>query len=984
MNGIIGFSVRHYISVFMFLIAFIICAVISAVVIQVDFLPKMNDRYLLINADFSGIRADEMKKLVTKPLEDSVSSIKGIKNISSVTRDGISLITLELHWRSDIDMALAECRQMINRCYESLPSGCEKPGVRIVNPHLHESMLVAIIPKDGDFEYARYIIDNDIKGRFSRVKGVSQVSVTGGEKSEVHVIADKDKMTSFSLSLQSVADALSHSNFEYPAGTIKDGNKEILFKTDGLFASLDEIRNMPVLYKEGSVVRLSDFAEIERGIKEKQTCSFYNGKECICLNIYRKNETSPLVLSKNIKDEVTGLKKVYGTSYEFETVSDSSIELVESIKQLGIAVLVGVFITIVMLLLFFKSIKISLVASSIMPLTILFSLLVLVVTGSSLNTMSISGIAIGIGMVSDATTVAIENILAHLKKKGNIEEIIFESVRDVSGSAISSTLTTAVVFIPFFFLPDLTGALFSNLALAIISSISFACLLSLTYVPAILCALLKRQSFREKLINKNRRSIKENKFERKYEELLGKTMRIKFFVPCVVFCCIICTIFLLRFLKKEILPDIYSDTVNAIYYFEEGTPLEVLQKNGNYIDSYINQNDMAITTAFSIGIEPDDYTLLSDPQVKKERLYIKCTSKQPNRLKEYFVGIGKESGLEYVVDSGRNIVQEVLASDYYDSIIVNDDVAVLNGFIKKNALAKSEYIPNRFVTEYVFRVDRNACARFSVSALEASTASYNALEGVTAGIFYSDGRDLPIRVQLKKGSITSIDDLNNIRITTGTSYIPLSVLGDISLESCEKIYFRYNKQDAKKVATKTLRETSGSIQTINLEQMQMNDILNSTKILLGIVLVLLYCVMGSQFESFAIPFFMLLAVPPAFFGAFFALFVFKQSLNINTVIALVVLFGTAVNNSILLYENIKQHNGRAVKEVIQCCKEKLRAITITTLTSVCALIPFAIDPLHKNAQSSMALAIAGGLTVSYIVVLIIISPILFKFLKQKE
>jgi len=248
---IVSFSVYHPVSVLMLHLALLLCCCIALYTVQLDFMPKMNERFLLISSDFTGVSAQDMRKLVTIPVEDAAASLKGIKNISSVTRDGLSLVIVELHWNVDADIAIVECRQIIDQCYEALPNGCAKPNVAFFNPVHRETLTLVIFPNDNDLEYGRHIVDTDIRPHLQRVKGVGSVSVTGGEKPEVKVVLDKAKLESIPVSLQSVAEILSQANFEYPSGSVSDGGKELLFRTSGLFTTLGDIEDVPFLYGSG-------------------------------------------------------------------------------------------------------------------------------------------------------------------------------------------------------------------------------------------------------------------------------------------------------------------------------------------------------------------------------------------------------------------------------------------------------------------------------------------------------------------------------------------------------------------------------------------------------------------------------------------------------------------------------------------------------------------------------------------------------------
>ncbi|MDR2803791.1 MAG: efflux RND transporter permease subunit, partial [Treponema sp.] len=233
MKSIIVFSVKHPVTVLSLLIMLVSLGIISAFAISFDFLPVIQGRNILVSANYDGIAAVEMRSLVTMPMEDAFASLKGLKSISSTTRDGLSILSIELHWGSDVDMAIVESREIIDRCYETLPSGCGKPQVIKNDAAQRDTVTIAVIPLDGDLRYGRYITDTDLKPRFQRLNGVGAVEVSGGEKEEIHVRIHRDKLEGRGLTLQNVADMLSSANFEYPAGTIREGENDLTVKTSG-------------------------------------------------------------------------------------------------------------------------------------------------------------------------------------------------------------------------------------------------------------------------------------------------------------------------------------------------------------------------------------------------------------------------------------------------------------------------------------------------------------------------------------------------------------------------------------------------------------------------------------------------------------------------------------------------------------------------------------------------------------------------------
>lgn len=985
MNKLIIFSVKHPVSVLMMLVSVLLCAFIALKLIPLDFLPQIEDRFLLVSAEYENLSAVQMKKLVTLPVEDCVASVKGIKNVSSVTRDSLSLVKIELHWGNNIDLALSECKQLLDQCYESLPAGCSKPEVRIFNPYDSENIRIALISKRQNLENARYLAVNEFKQKFQRLKGVASVNVYGGEIAEIQIIADKQKLESFGLNLESISQIVTNSNFEYPGGTITEGFDVFSFKTDGTVKTIEEFAQIPLFALNGNSLKLGDVAEVKKGIEEKKSFFTYNGRECICLGVNKKNDSSPIALSFEVKKLLSELNSFYATDFEFVIISDFSEQLKESFIQLLTSLFAGLAITIFILLVFFKQLEFALLTASVMPLSILFSILCLKICGKSLNLISISGIAIGLGMVVDPVTVLIENFLFNLKNcskedEQNIEKIVLKSTEQVSLSSTGSSLTTIVVFIPFFFLPALTGKLFVDLAIAIIASIGFSCLLSLSYAPSVLVLLFRGKNCKEIL---KKESLKLDFIEEKYSKILVNLVKKPSLAIYSLFFVMIAGCIFAKSLKFEMMPSVYSKNICAEIFFEENSSPELLEKNADYLNSLLRKNKNIISFSIEGGLEKNDYEKLIQSEIRSERLFVNCLVKNVKSAKEFFNEIFENSELKVNISSGKGLLEKILGTNTRSVLICAENDELLKE--KLIELNVKDFFPDSVITQKVFEVDRSVCAKYNLSASNVALTAKSILEGETSGDFYKDGEKINVRLKYPPASVSSISDLLNFLTFNTENAIPLGSLGELKSKSAENVFFRFNRLEAKTAfLPENLQSSQNSQNVLNPESENLIELKQNTIILLFIVVLLLYCVMGAQFESFTIPLFMLLALPPAFTGAFLFLFVCGQTLNINSVIALVVLFGTSVNSAIILWENIREENQLSVHTLCQRCKQKLRSILITNLTSALALLPFAIDPLHKNSQSSMAIAICGGLIFSFFIVLFVVPVILFKFSVKKD
>ncbi|MBO5137403.1 MAG: efflux RND transporter permease subunit [Spirochaetaceae bacterium] len=981
-RSLVSFSVKHPVSILSIILAIILLGSFCVFNISWDLLPVINCRKLIVCAEYQGISAQDMRELVTIPLEDAFVSLKGLKRISSVTRDGLSTISLELHWGSDCDMALVECREIIDLCYRTLPANCQKPKIQ-KDIGLQNTITVAMIPVDGDLLYGRHLADKDIKPILQRIKGCGSVSVIGGLKEQISVNCFLEKLEARGLTLQDVANVLNKSNFEYPAGNIKSGNKEFVVKTAGLFTSLEEISSIPVAFADGSFVNLSDIAQVKMDVQEKESFFTYQGKECIQFGIAKKENASPIELSSNVRTELERLTQQYDSHYSFVVLEDLSLQVKSAMISLALAALAGVFVTTIVIFAFLGSWRKALLLSSVIPISALAAFISLKIAGATINIMSLSGMSVGIGMVVDAGAIVLENLGKRCQgQRGkSLKVSIVDGVTEVALSNTSSALTTAVVFIPIFFLQGLLGELFKDMALAIIAAVITACLLSLTYIPAMYSVItFKNYSNKKSIVT----------LQKKYNILLQHIFEKKYlaFIPIVI--CIFVALFSVLRLEFNLLPKVSSGQVAFTVDFPAGTELSHIEKVASEIATVLDSKDYIV--AMTGGIESNDLVSLSRPEQRKEQLKVTLYPKNKVDLKNIVVEEKLET-LKYEIKFVENedLLSRILAMSKNSFVVtaenqeqVNDKVSELQ---QKLGTEKITVTPSEYLQELIFEPNRTTVSRFSMNPTYVAASARGILEGVECSPYYNEGKAIPIVVNLLEAKNMTVSEFSNTIIRMQQIQVPLRILGNLEFKTNPKVLYRYNRHDAKLIQSFDVDESQKQhfSKFTDLQKLELQEMIGNGLLLLVTAILLLYLVMGAQFQSFLIPILLLISLPPAFAGGMLFLLIFNQQLNIHGIVALVVLFGTSVNNSILLYEscllNCKLQNNK--ENVIKGCTEKLQALFVTNLTTTFALIPFAFGYGGRNSQTSLALCIIGGLIFSTVLVLTVV-PFLFTLIPKKR
>lgn len=945
----IEFSVKHPVSALMYFSLVIILGAVGIFCVNKSLLPQTKDRSLLVSAAYEGVRANEIKKLVALPLEESLASLKDVKNCESVSRDGICVIKIELKWAADADAALLETNAILDSAMEALPDDCSRPQAKKISVSAGQARI-CVVPKTKDLCAATDFAKNELKTKLLSLKECSQAEVFGVQKRELKAIVDSQKAAFYGLSLDDVTRALNLSNYDYPAGTIQDGRDDILLKTEGTFKNFGEILDTALKAKQGQL-RLKDIARLEKSVAKSGAFNFCDGEPCVELLAYCKKNQNPLAFSKKVKALCAELSE-RDKDFNVFVADDSSLEIVTALQNLLAAALVGVAAAFALTMLFFRSAKIALLIASAIPLCALFCVFVLLCLGKSVNIISLAGITLCLGMTIDNGIVAMESVLEGADKK-NFHAALCASIKKIALANSASTITTIIVFVPVFFIGGIYGELFCDLGVAAIAGMAFSLAFSFMALPAV-CSLF----FKKEILTAKPADL--SALEARYKKILAKTNRVKRLCPALMVSAALLSIAALVGIKKEFQPKGRQSSFSAAVDFEPGTSLERLAREARTISRRMADTKGVRLVLAQAGLDKDKPVLLADPQRQMERLcfFVKCSDVKKTKAvcAEFF----KSRGLSFRFEEPLDLLSERLGVQR-QSVFLGDDQDAL--FEECQEFFGENFFPKQKKIQRLFKADKGRMEILEVTPLALASALKASFDGTEAFPFYENGNEIPFRVQHEENEFASNKNLASLKIPSPKGMASLSSLGSWQEEKSECVFYRINGKDAKIIlgdAKKPLPKSERR-RIISLRNKNMEELFKSGAVLLAVVLILLYCVLGAQTESFTTPLIYLTAVPPAFLGAALFLALFGSSLNINSIMAFVALFGTSVNNSIILCEG---------------GTKKFSSVLATTGTSVASLLPFAIDPFGLNPQSSLALAMAGGLLFSAAACLVLTPNIL--------
>ena len=1030
MKDIISLCVRRPITMIMLIIAVFIGAFHSIRVLPLDRLPEIIFPKVTVETAYPGMDAAEIRRSVTIPLEDALSALRGLEGMRSVSRDGASLVILSFRWGTAPAQAAALAREAIDTIYPGLPHGVSKPTVISGDPSEEPHAIVAVRSLTGDNSFARNLAEYELRARFRRLDGAGRVSVSGGESQEIRIRSDPARLVARSLSGNDLAGMIAYETSDFPAGSARDGARELTVVSSGRPRSEEDLAAL-VLSSESGPLRIADIAGTARENSPRQSLFIFQNTEQTAIEIYRRSGADPVRLSRDIKKLVDESVALFFRDAEMSLVFDSSPSIVRGIKNLGISAGLAAMAVILLLALFMGRLSCSILAALALPVSISAALIALAVAGRSLNSMSLGGIALGIGLVSDVSVIVLDLFSRRFGASQNVPspEEAGSLTASVSLSSMAGALTSVVVFLPVIFLPGPLGALFGDLALALIVSVAAGWFYAQFCLPSLFCFFMAhvpqaadKPRSAHSCLNKFGAGSKYS--EKLYASFLKKTLRNPAALISVSLFASLLGLAVLLFQPAEfIAPDAVSEIEVAVD-FPFGTTPEGAVEHGLEISLALSQLPEIASLYGFMGAEADDPSLRADPDYRRERLLFRCFLEKPGEAKEAmekaraalnrFDSFAGSNAPAVSISLSGDRTAAILGLSPAFALAVKDSTPEGTYALAEEAVEGLKREAGIFLDTVGFRPSgtrtqlrlvprREVCASLGISVSEIAASVYAASEGIITGIMEIEGRPLDIRVS---GNIQGDDPLLLKNLPLLVSSAPgenagpvfLGSLVDIEWIEAETALARLDRSDViyldlfpaageeKKLQALVHSFMGGMGSSISRADesvfVRYRSALAATVLL---VLILLYLTLGAQFESFLLPLIFMLAVPFSLAGAGPALFLSSSSLDSGSVIGLVALFGLAVNNGIILYE-ISAEKVRCGfsphAAVYSGAIERFRPVLLTTLTTVFALIPLVVSPLG-NSQRSMASAMLGGIIVSGFFAFFALPPIFIRYLNYK-
>jgi len=1002
-------SVNRPVTIMMLTLIVIILGGVSLSKLSIDLLPNIEVPVAVVTASYEGVGPQEIESMITKPLEEAVATVGNIDRISSISSEGNSVVVAEFNYGTDMDFATLEMREKVDLIKGFLPEEASDPMVMRIDPNMMPIVQIAIY-NSGDLAHVQSFAEDVLKPRLERIDGVASVDISGGYKNRVEIKIDQQKLDGYGITTSYIAQIIGAENLNLPGGHVKKGIQELNIRTLGEFESIDDIKMLPITLPNGGVVYLGDIAEVQLVKEDLKTISRVNGNNSINISVQKQSGKNTVKVANEVRKELDKIKEEYPTVH-IDIVLDQSDFIELSIQNVINSAILGAILAILILFIFLRNIRTTLVIGVSIPISIIATFILLYFNDITLNLMTLGGLALGVGMLVDNSIVVLENIYRFREQGFNRIEAAIKGASEVSMAVMASTLTTIAVFFPIVFVEGITSTIFKELAITVTLSLVASLVVALTLVPMLSSKLLVVDEGKKKLrlfrfINSGFDRIF-NSIDLRYRKILNWALdhrKSTVIIALAVFVVSMASIFSLG---AEFLPAMDQGQFMVNVSLPVGSELDSTNEILTEIEEKLKEIDeiqSVFTTVGSGGmmggssssgsvtgiLKPlDQRTVSTDHVVKQVRKLVKDIP-------------GAEINVEALSNSmmgfgGSPITVEIKGDDLKTLEEISEDFKKIIGEVEGATEVKtslSEGIP-----EVQIRINREKASQYGITSGQIASAVRGLVSGTVATRYKFEGDEIDVVIKGDDILRESISNLETVPVDTpyGVS-VPLSQVAEITVE---KGPITINREGQSRVVSVTgqivdrdlasiTRDIEAKLSKYNMPQGYsyefggQNELLNEafTDLVLALILavILVYMVMASQFESLLHPFIIMFSVPLAFSGGALALFLTGIPLSVPAIIGFIILAGIVVNNAIVLvdYINTRRSEGEERREaVVNAGPIRLRPILMTTLTTVLGLVPLALG-LGEGAEMEQPLAIAviGGLSLSTVLTLVLI-PVLY-------
>ena len=1021
-------AVRKPISTVLIFVGLMVFGLFSLSNLAVDQYPEIEIPQISVITTYPGANAADIETNITRVLEDNLNTVSNLKKLTSKSQDNVSLITVEFEYGSDLDEGANEIRDVVSRSLSMLPDDVEYPTIFKFSTSMIPVMMLAITA-DESYPALNKILDDKLVNVLNRVDGVGAVTIMGAPEREVQVNVDPKKLEAYNLTVEQLGNIIAAENVNIPSGTIDIGNNTFNIKADGEFTSSeDDLRRVVISNAGGRTVMLSDVAQIRDTLEKATMDERVNGQLGVRVMIQKQSGSNTVNIVKEIGRRLPQIAKTLPKDVKMELIFEGSQEITDSIRSLSETIMFAFIFVVLVVMAFLGRWRATFIICMTIPVSLICSFIYLFATGSTLNIISLSSLSIAIGMVVDDAIVVLENITTHIERGSSPKEAAIYATNEVWLSVIATTLVVVAVFLPLTMVPGMAGILFRELGWIVSIVVCVSTLAAISLTPMMSAYILKLEGGEHdykglgivyKPIDKALMWL-DNAYGRALDWVVHHR-RITIFSMMGLF---VVSLLLLTRMPTEFFPPSDNGRISATVELEQNVSVEYTARVARQIDSIIyekfpeivlvsassgaNSSDNAFAAMQTTGSHIINYNLRLPRSTERERSIYRISDLLREELdripevRQYTVTPGGQTGSM----SGTSTVDiKVFGYDMEETNTVANDLKAKMAAIpgtRDVQLSRDDLRP-----EFNVVFDRDRLSYYGMNSSTASQFVRNRIDGLVASKYREDGDEYDIVVRYGEPFRTSIEDVENITLYNGAGRpVKLREVGFVQEEYAAPTIERENRQRVITVKSSlgagvALGEVVAQAQQlideyptpegVDLEVggtvEDQGDAFSDLLMLFGLIVILVYIVMATQFESLKFPFIIMFTIPFAFTGVFVALWMTSTPLSLIALIGAIMLVGIVTKNGIVMvdYMNLLIERGAGVFDaVIAGGKSRLRPVLMTSFTTILGMVPLAIGTgAGSETWQPMGIAVIGGLTCSTILTLFIV-PALYSVMVNRS
>ncbi len=1013
----------------------------STTKLPLDLLPDMELPYIAISTSYTNAGPEEVERSVSRPIESSISSVTGLKNMQSLSSTGSSLVLLELNYGTNLDAATNEIRDKLDLVKGYLPDDTGTPLILKMDPSMMPIMQY-VVSGNRTPEELRLYAEDIIQPRLEQIDGVASASISGGREKAIVVDIPRDRLEAYSLTITQIAQMIGAQNVQGSGGSISEGDKTYSITTSGEYTSLDDIRNTVIAYKSSPVsggtpqvrkILLRDIADVYEGYKDVSSLAYMNGTPCVIVSIQKQSGKNSVQTAASVRNQVSSIEKLLPADVKLSEEMNTTDIIETSIKNIVSSALSGALLAIIVLFIFLRSIKSTIIIGITIPVSLIITLGLMKFTGFSLNMMTLAGLSLGVGMLVDNSIVILENIYSYRAKGAKPSVAAVLGSQEMIMAITASTLTTICVFLPLVMYSNelgMVGQIFKGLTFTVVFSLVCSLAVAVVLVPVLSSKYLKLENIagRKRTGFVGAVDCAMTRFFERVDKLYARAVRgvlhHKVITIGIIVALLVASLVMIPVIGFIYMPEQGADSVSVSLEMPKGTRLETTDSVVRHLEALVRQDVKGVkSTTVSVG--GGSMMGLGGSNTNTASLYITLyplaereegwDSDETAKVKirkyfDQFPGAVLSFGSSGFSMGGSDIDVVIKSNSMEQLRKAADDIVAALGEHTGEYLTEVSSNLEDGLPEVEIVIDRNKLQDLGLNIYSVSNEIKANVNGTTASRYRDGGNEIDITVQLAEDDRTRLLDLEQIFVTNSQGQrIPLSSFASYEESESPVTIIRENQMRTIHVTAKkqNWRQATTQVQTVVEKAIRENVVLGDDvrvsyggsfenlqegltqfAVIILMAVILVFAVMASQFESFLDPFIVLFTIPLSVIGIVAIYLMTGSPLNMITAVGALVLVGIIVNNGIVLvdYTNLLRKRGYALEDAcIKAAQNRLRPILMTTLTTVLGLVPMAFFPGEGSEMTQpIGQTVLGGLTFGTLMTLFLMPTLYYVFNRFRE